>query len=102
MNANERLTVEFCWCGLEHAIPNNLSRMASEEGREIFCPLGHKWHAKKTETQKLRERVSVLACELNEADALSRSLERKLKKLEKPKAKKKKGKRGKHDKKKGD
>ena len=90
MNANERLTVEFCWCGLEHAVPNNLSRMAAEEGREVFCPLGHKWHAKRTENQKLRDRIGALAYDLNEANTETRRLEREIRKLEKPKPKKKK------------
>lgn len=87
MNANERLTVEFCWCGLEHAIPNNLSRMAAEEGKEIFCPLGHKWHSKTTETQKLRAKLGFRERDLSEANMEIARLERKVRRLESKKKK---------------
>jgi hypothetical protein len=38
-----------CWCGIAHAIPDELFGFAQrqrDEGREqtnIYCPLGHKW-----------------------------------------------------------
>lgn len=90
MEANERLTVGFCWCGLEHAIPNNLHKMAVEDKHGVYCPLGHKWFIRKTECQKLRERVSALAFDLNEANAETRRLERKLRAPKKKPKKKKK------------
>lgn len=87
MNANERLAVEFCWCGIEHAIPTNLSSMSREKGYEVYCPLGHKWHIKKSENQKLTEEVGSMKYELSEANAEVQRLERKVRRLEKKKKK---------------
>lgn len=85
MNANERLTVHSCWCGIEHAIPNNLSQMAVEDKRGVSCPLGHTWYIRKTETQKLREKLCVREAELNESTLERDRLERKVRRLEKKK-----------------
>lgn len=43
----DRLVVVTCWCGINHAIPQdlkNFQRRQHDEGREvtgIYCPLGH-------------------------------------------------------------
>jgi hypothetical protein len=92
MDANERLTVHNCWCGVEHAIPDNLDRAAREEGVKVYCPLGHTWVITKTETQKLREKLYAREAELNEASLERDRLERKVRRLEKPKPKKKRSK----------
>lgn len=51
------LVVEVCWCGIRHAIPSQLARQASHNGKAVFCPLGHKWVVKKTEAEKLEEQL---------------------------------------------
>ena len=90
MEANERLTVHHCWCGVEHAIPNNLSQMAQEDKQGVSCPLGHTWWIRKTETQKLREKLSGVEAELSETQMDNERLTRKVRNLEKKKPKKKK------------
>jgi hypothetical protein len=41
MTYSETLTVTHCWCGIALAIPENLYRVANDEGRDVYCPLGH-------------------------------------------------------------
>jgi len=101
MDANDRLVLHHCWCGIEHAIPNNLDKTAREEGKGVFCPLGHIWVMTKSETQKLRERLNARDAQLRSANSEKEYLERKVRRLEN-KLKPKKKKRGKHDAKKGD
>lgn len=43
-----------CWCGLPFAIPSQLHRVFKEEGKEIYCPLGHSVVLKETTTDRLR------------------------------------------------
>lgn len=44
-----RLTVTTCWCGIPHAVPEEMfdaALRAHNDGRDytsIHCPLGHKW-----------------------------------------------------------
>src|SRR5487761_227809 len=44
-----RLTVTTCWCGIPHAVPEELYDFAhrrkndSNVSHPIFCPLGHEW-----------------------------------------------------------
>lgn len=90
MDANERLIVHHCWCGIEHAIPVNLHKAAKEAGQDVHCPLGHKWIYTKTEVQILKEKLGNVEMELSEANIESQRLERKVRKLEKPTPKKKK------------
>lgn len=49
-----RLVVETCWCGIVHAIPENLQRQAEEHGRQVYCPLGHTWVITETVEKKLK------------------------------------------------
>ncbi len=42
-------------CGVIHAIPDGLELEARRRGISVFCPLGHKWHYKKTIEQELAE-----------------------------------------------
>jgi hypothetical protein len=41
MTYSETLTVTHCWCGIALAIPDNLYRVANDEGKGVYCPLGH-------------------------------------------------------------
>ena len=41
MTYTETLIVAHCWCGIALAIPANLHRVANDEGRSVYCPLGH-------------------------------------------------------------
>lgn len=51
------LVVCTCWCGIKHAIPDNLNRQAKENGKAVFCPLGHEWVVRETETVRLRQQL---------------------------------------------
>ncbi len=53
------LTIKKCWCGIVHAIPEDLDtyqRRQSEDGirqESIYCPLGHQYiRASKTKAQR--------------------------------------------------
>ena|SRR5579859_5254664 len=37
------LVVTSCWCGIPLAVPADLYGMATREGKEIYCPLGHQF-----------------------------------------------------------
>lgn len=43
------LSVERCWCGVQHAVPQSLvdlQRRQFQDGvtqQDIYCPLGHAW-----------------------------------------------------------
>ena len=37
----EVLQTTTCWCGIHLAVPENLYRVAHDEGKSIYCPLGH-------------------------------------------------------------
>lgn len=41
MTYEETLVVTHCWCGIAVAIPSNLNRVAHDEGKSVYCPLGH-------------------------------------------------------------
>lgn len=50
------LVTTTCWCGVAHAIPTSLMRMAQEDGTAVWCPLGHEWVVSgKTAAQELKE-----------------------------------------------
>lgn len=58
------LIVLSCWCGIRHAVPDQLRRMqkrqhdAGGEVMSIYCPLGHQHvPSGKSEAQRLRERL---------------------------------------------
>lgn len=65
MEFTDTLVVVTCWCGINHAIPDNLrsyQERCHRDGREphyVYCPLGHT-HAPagKGEAEKLRERLA--------------------------------------------
>lgn len=44
-----QLTVEICWCGIRHAVPQELvnhqyrQQRDGEKQTSIYCPLGHEW-----------------------------------------------------------
>ena len=36
------LVMRTCWCGIRHAIPEELSRSADrDKSTSVYCPLGH-------------------------------------------------------------
>lgn len=47
MEFTDRLTVVTCWCGINHAVPENLRSFQERQHRDgknvmsIYCPLGH-------------------------------------------------------------
>lgn len=50
-----RLVTVTCWCGIEHAIPEQLDRHAAETGAAVHCPLGHPWVVGKSLKKLLAE-----------------------------------------------
>jgi hypothetical protein len=61
LNYSGRLTVEVCWCGMRHAVPEELSEMQERQHRNgetqigIYCPLGHQHiFSGKGEAERLR------------------------------------------------
>ena len=41
MTYTETLVVTHCHCGIALAIPENLNRTARDDGKAIYCPIGH-------------------------------------------------------------
>jgi hypothetical protein len=64
MEFTDTLVVVTCWCGINHAVPENLRNFQLRQHRNgqtvqsIYCPLGHT-HAPagKGEAEKLREKL---------------------------------------------
>lgn len=59
-----KLTVLTCWCGMRHAVPEELRDFQLRQHRDgrdvtgIYCPLGHSYvPAGKSEADKLREQL---------------------------------------------
>lgn len=64
LNYRGTLVVETCWCGIHHAVPQELFEAQEQQFRDgekqtgIFCPLGHSYiRAGKGEAEKLKERL---------------------------------------------
>lgn len=59
-----RLTVVRCWCGIAHAVPEELRRFQlhkKNEGKEfsVYCPLGHGYvPVGESEVKKLESRLA--------------------------------------------
>jgi hypothetical protein len=51
------LTVTSCWCGIHMAIPSSLYEMARNDGKTIYCPLGHTWVFTETEVDRLKAKL---------------------------------------------
>lgn len=53
------LVTTSCWCGIAHAVPESLYRIAQKNHKHtIYCPLGHEWViGGKTEAEKLKEQL---------------------------------------------
>jgi hypothetical protein len=51
------LTVVQCWCGIRHAIPVELDRQARDNGKTVYCPLGHSWVYKETRADELEREL---------------------------------------------
>jgi hypothetical protein len=59
---NETLVTTSCWCGINLAVPSNLFRMAHDNGKSIYCPLGHSFGWSDTfQTKYEREQKRVKA-----------------------------------------
>ena len=61
MTYSETLQVTHCWCGIALAIPANLFRVAQDEGKSVYCPLGHTFsygNTYKQQLEKAQERIS--------------------------------------------
>lgn len=68
----EALDVVHCHCGIALGIPSNLHRVALEDGRDIYCPLGHIFVYRDTVEKKLkreREKSARLQAELDQREA---------------------------------
>lgn len=52
------LVTRTCWCGIRHAIPQELSNEADRnKDTSVYCPVGHSWVSgshEKRESEKLR------------------------------------------------
>jgi hypothetical protein len=61
---NITLVERTCWCGMLHAIPEELSRSADQnKNTSVYCPLGHSWVSgthEKRESARLRQRIASL------------------------------------------
>lgn len=86
------LVVVTCWCGIVHAVPDSLNRIAKENHKHgVFCPLGHEWvHGGKTEAEELREelkyekeRRAQIAADRDQAEASLRATKGVVTKLKK-------------------
>ncbi len=68
-----RLVVTTCWCGIGHAIPEDLYTAASRDHKKsVYCPLGHSWvFTGETEAEKLARQ---LKGEQQYAESLNRRL----------------------------
>lgn len=86
MNYVGTLVVETCWCGISHAVPqemvNEMRRQQNIGARQtgIYCPLGHIWTFGGTsEAEKLRREVARKQAELDQQYAATRELRRDIK-----------------------
>lgn len=51
-----RLTIVTCWCGIAHAIPDDLDSWADQSASNVvYCPLGHKWVRRETAVARERK-----------------------------------------------
>ena len=80
-----RLTVVFCWCGIRHAVPEELSDFQQRQHADgervtsIYCPLGHTHiPAGPGEAEKLRQEKVRLLARLDQAQASRQRTERQL------------------------
>lgn len=74
LNYTGTLTVTVCWCGMKHAIPEELYRTAQRQHADghdswIYCPQGHKWAiAGESAAAKLQREKDQLTARLARAD----------------------------------
>lgn len=82
-----QLTVVTCWCGMRHAVPEELREFQlrkHDNGQGdfyIYCPLGHQYTPAGTpeverlrrQVQQERERTARYAAERDQADASARA-----------------------------
>lgn len=65
LNYRGTLIVSTCWCGMRHAVPQELHEFQERQHRDgvkqrgIYCPLGHVYiNSGKGEAERLRERLA--------------------------------------------
>lgn len=63
------LRIEQCWCGIRHAIPEELYIEARDRGQRVYCPLGHVWVFGNTTQQELEKAQQKLADERRRVQA---------------------------------
>lgn len=74
------LVVTTCWCGIAHAVPQDLYEWANlNHTRTVYCPLGHGWvFTGETEADKLKRQLKFqrdqAAAERARADGAEASL----------------------------
>ena len=51
------LTITSCWCGINVAIPSDLYRQARENGKTVYCPIGHTFMWSETELDRARAKA---------------------------------------------
>ena len=52
-----QMTTAQCWCGTPFSLPTRLYDVATRDGTEFFCPLGHSNVFKEPEADKQRRRA---------------------------------------------
>jgi len=81
-----QITVEFvqttCWCGLPIVVSPTLLRMHNEEGKSLYCPIGHGTVRQQTDNQKLQEQIADLEQQKRQVLEENGKLERKLQRVE--------------------
>lgn len=69
MTYMETLVTTHCWCGIALAIPSNLHRIANDEGKKVYCPLGHTFVYGNSYREQLAEAERTIAEEKRRAKA---------------------------------
>ena len=52
------LVVTKCWCGIRQAIPSELMEMAENNATVVYCPVGHQWTYRETESDRLKKQLA--------------------------------------------
>jgi hypothetical protein len=53
-----KLTITTCWCGIKHAIPEQLLAEARRVPTDVYCPLGHSGtYTSETEAARLKREL---------------------------------------------
>lgn len=84
-----RLTVTVCWCGMRHAIPEELHELQLRQHRDgnqidyVYCPLGHGYApAGEGQAAQLQRKLTRELASHDQTKAALRTTESKLKSTE--------------------